>query len=306
MLMDTEDDKTQVQSFLPSWVIKLREKVSASREVHADAISRLEKIRTSITALDVNLDKIRKDYSSQSGGNIEHQENHLSINKVFVFHLWELPTDIMKEILEYLGVRNIGIFECTCLAVKRVIAENPFWDQLLPLFCPHVLNFRHITIHHENQNFNLSESNIGGVTHARYIIGLHCLTSYHCLQFIIAMKEQRSVRRSSSIEPHRHSKSERGVTHPLPIFQSYYSDGQVSIPAITNSGSSHNHNQRRNSFISDMIMSRAETLNSDVRARAHKSLTALFHLSASSLDPLHFKLAGNIFIIYYYTNICMS
>ena len=94
------------------------------------------------------------------------------------------------------------------------------------------------------------------------------------------MKNQRCIHRQNSIEPHRHSKNERDVTHPLPVFESSLKRGRsTSLASITNGGG-------------DMIMSRTETLNSDFRSIAHRTLEVMFYITTCTADPLQERLAS--------------
>jgi hypothetical protein len=102
------------------------------------------------------------------------------------------------------------------------------------------------------------------------------------------MKEQRSIPKYRSVEPHRHSKTETSITHPLPIFDSAIQSQRQDPHRRMGSGSNPNNHQPQSQ---QMIMSRSETLNKDFSSYAHAALQKMFDLTADSDNLVNCKLA---------------
>lgn len=158
---------------------------------------------------------------------------------------------IIGELLDYLDITQIVTLECVSNSLKSVIAECSYWSRNILLYCPHKVKYSIPRID------------------LRDIIIKHIIKKNKCVEFICKMKNQRSVKRQDSIQPHRHNKNERSVTHPLPVFETRNN--------ISNNTSVYGGN---------MIMSRAETLNSDFRCVALKTLEIMFNITNCCVDHI--------------------
>ena len=78
------------------------------------------------------------------------------------------------------------------------------------------------------------------------------------MKFLKFMKTSRSVPRNKSIEPRRHSRMEKSVTHPMPIFEN---------------------------STSEKVMSSTDTLDSEMRCEILSSLSDMSILTSDELDP---------------------
>lgn len=77
--------------------------------------------------------------------------------------------------------------------------------------------------------------------------------------------------RFRNIEPHRYHRSESGVSHPFPIIEEHMnSNGQYSV--------------------SNTMMSRVETMNTDFRSFALLSMRDISELTSYESDVIHLKL----------------
>lgn len=158
------------------------------------------------------------------------------------------------ELLDFLNIYEIVTLECVSSSLKSGIAECSYWPRNILLYCPH--------------------KSIDSISRLEFrdLIIKHIIEKNQCIEFIMKMKNQRGVQRQDSIQPHRHNKSERSVTHPLPIFD--------NSSNLTNTSG-------------NMIMSRTETLNSDFRSMAQKTLEIMFYITNCCVDHIvHTKLAS--------------
>jgi hypothetical protein len=153
-----------------------------------------------------------------------------------------------------LDIYEIVTLECVSNSLKCSIAECSYWPRNILLYCPHI-----------------SIDSIPRIEFRDTMVK-HIIKKNQCIEFIMKMKNQRGVQRQDSIQPHRHNKNERSVTHPLPIFDSRNNLSNTS---------------------GNMIMSRTETLNSDFRSVAQKTLEIMFHITNCCIDHIvHTKLAS--------------
>ena len=253
-------------SYLPSWVLEFRKKIDASRADHADAESRIGAINRSMEALDINLLKLttttgNRNSNAVNDGEDENVSAEAAIVKPKLFCL--IPLDVLSIILEYLSVDVIfGQLELTSAFVRTFIAECPYWWSHLYSYCPHLRQ---------------AGSKIQKTGRERSIVYARIKSGTACLNFIRLMKDQRCVRRHESIAPKRHNNKERSVTHPLPIFEAIR-----NVPDLKNARVSA-------SYTSDYVMSRTNTMNSDFRVVAHRTLEAMHDITASHSDPFQLK-----------------
>lgn len=247
-------------SYLPSWVLKMRHKIQESRLEHAKAESRIDSLHVSISNLDLNLTTLRSSSRSRNSIDLGSISGVKCSTSYYSFKVHVLPSDLVGEILDYLTIDQIVKLECVSSSFKSCTADCPYWARSLPVYCPHK-----------------SVNSIARID-LRSEILRHVNQGNQCVEFIVAMKNQRCIQRHDSIEPRRHSKSERGVTHPLPVFESSSNRNRSSSLTGNLSG--------------DMIMSRAETLNADFRSIAHKTLEIMFNITRYASDPLHDRLVS--------------
>ena len=251
--------------YLPSWVLEFRKKIDASRADHADTESRIGAINRSMEALDINLLKLTTTGNRKSTAINDGEDDLVSAEAAVVkpklFCL--IPLDVLSIILEYLSIEIIfGQLELTSIFVRNFIAECPYWWSHLYTYCPHLQQ---------------AGSKVLKTGRERSIVYARMKSGTACLNFIRLMKDQRCVRRHESIAPKRHNNKEKSVTHPLPIFEAIR-----NVPDLKNA-------RVTASYTSDYVMSRTNTMNSDFRVVAHRTLEAMHHITASHSDPFQLK-----------------
>ena len=167
--------------------------------------------------------------------------------------------------------------------MRTIISSSRYWKQSFQLYCPHLTH-------------NLIKTHKNTVNTASMILLRKYL--YDCkisISFLQLMKDQRCIPKHRSIQPHRHTRQERQITHPLPLFQHNHnqhtgSDSNQSISTITSTATISSSMQHKQNNTQDMIMSHAETLSSDFRSLAHKSLNIILIQTSDTSNPVCYKL----------------
>jgi hypothetical protein len=280
-------------SYLPSWVLKMREKIETSRTAHADAELRLEELNKGVDSLTLQLSKMGKHkplpklsqtHHTQLQDKIRSSVDSTATRKDSA--LLAIPTELFDHILHYLRLDHIIRLEMVSKAMRAVTSSCAYWTQALSYYCPHLVNDIHVRPQQAK------------ATMQSYLRSVRL-----CVGFIQTMKDQRCVPKHRTVQPHRHSRHEKNVTHPLPLFQHSNSVPTSSSSAflVTGGGSaaSGSGTSQQSSYWGtasqkeDLIMSHAETLSSDFRSTAHKSLQALLTLTTNTADPIFYKILGD-------------
>jgi hypothetical protein len=281
------DDNNEVEaeqpapSYLPTWVLRMREKIASSRLAHADAESRIEELHKGVDVLNVQLSKMEKAKQqrlNKTRAIRTEQEKTSEVSAPRVPAIYSVPIEVLSNILEHLRLEQVVRLELVCKTLRSMLSGCSYWPQVLPLYCPHLV------LHGDHAHSEADEQ-----TTAKQRIQQYLRNVKTCVSFIQTMKDQRCVPKHRSVQPHRHTRQERQVTHPLPVFQHSQSmhagtGAGSTLPALMNSTRA---NSARNE---DLIMSHAETLSSDFRSIAHKALSTLLFLSSDITDPFFYKL----------------
>ena len=270
-------------SYLPSWVLKMREKIATSRNAHADAELRITQLHTNVDNLSAKLLVMRPalSHTNKTTGNAPAEK---ITKKVHANYIYTIPTDILTLILEYLQIKQILRLDLISRSFRTMLGASNYWPEAFPLYCPHFQGF-----------VSTSPATMRSAQMKA------CLLQYVkdiqiCMEFIQTMKDQRSVPKHRSVQPHRHTRQERQVSHPLPLFEqvttsSARGDANASTNGINEQGTS--WGQRANALRStDRIMSHAETLSSDFRSVAHKALHTMLILTSDCNDPAIYQLVS--------------
>eukprot|EP01032_Pedospumella_encystans_P013963 gene13963-16054_t len=282
---ESDDESVKVSpeplSYLPSWVLKMREKIATSRNAHADAELRITQLHTNVDNLSAKLLVMRPALlnSSKTSGIVAAEK---ITKKVHANYIYTIPTDILTLILEYLQIKQILRLDLISKSFRTMLGASNYWSEAFPLYCPHLQGF-------VSPSFMRSAQMKA------------CLLQYVkdiqiCMEFIQTMKDQRSVPKHRSVQPHRHTRQERQVSHPLPLFEQVTtSSARGGANASTNGGNEQGTSwgQRANALRStDRIMSHAETLSSDFRSVAHKALHTMLILTSDCNDPTIYQLVS--------------
>ncbi len=249
------EESSPSHQHLPSWVLKMREKIEASRLVHQETSERLQNLTSSVESLSIQLITMRGNQILQTKNSDTSVVEHLSIGSSALFNLdvEKVPCDIWVLIFHYLMVSEV----INCLIISRgfmtLVSANPIW---------------HIFGRHEMAYLIKPVENIyHRPVQKMWKIREHLILRNKCLHFITVMKEQRGTNRSKSTLPHTYTKFDKTVTHPIPVF-----DG---------------------GGLSDKIMSSAESMSTDFRTLAHNSLELMMTLTSGLHSVVNIQLIKN-------------
>ena len=273
----------------------MRDKISESRVAHAQAEARITQLNKDVNILSERISLLRPkpgpppsavDTSSSLGQTnviVENISDRFKLKLPSLFYFDTMPCDTLCHVLSLLLIDEVVQLESACKCLKLRISTNLFWFRLHPLFFPlrRQYAFAGDVVHTDTPIFD---------THIKFCrreIGEYLSNVYKCVKFLHIMKEQRSIPKYRSVEPHRHSKNETSITHPLPIFDSP-NQIQRAPHRRLDSRSNHSNYQPQSQ---QMIMSRSETLNKDFSSYAHSALQKMFNLTADSDNLVNCKLA---------------
>lgn len=273
-----------VQSYLPSWVLKMRDKIANSRTSHADAELRLEELSKGVDSLSLKLSKMNrhtgkvlpkllKKPAAQDG-----KSQHKTAPALF-----SVPREVFNIILQYLRLNQIAQLDMVNKPLRNMMSTCTYWSEALALYCPHLLG---------TGNPSAMEPHLAKLSIQKYLHDVKI-----CTKFIQSMKDQRCVPKHRSVQPHRHTRHEKQVTHPLPVFQ--HSHSAPTSSALLGTMREGAAPPQRNSYWGslppkeDMIMSHADTLSTDFRSVAHKALQTLLTLTTDTADPIFHKLLSD-------------
>lgn len=241
----TNDKPKSQDSYLPSWVLKMRTKISESRNSHALAESRIEGLYKNVEILDESLVSY-KIYKKRNQSSLEQLPTTAKKDLLPRFYFQDLPIEILYNIIQFLDLMSVFKISSLSKTLFVLIQNNYYWKEIMS----------------SSFSFFLKDSNKFENTERFSVISSYLKRIKTCLRFILSMKEQRSIPKHKSIVPHRHFKTEKSITHPLPLFEHYSR--------------------------SEMIMSHAETLSTDFRSVAHYSLDILERVTSNVLDPFNY------------------
>ena len=286
-----DTDTNTGSSHLPSWVLKMRLKIANSRMEHANVESALYNLNQHSMDLDKQLlllrpvlkvpiiiegikvpgDETVDDRSSKDDTRAAMKQT-MTTTKICILYL--IPDDVFICILDYLWIKHILMLNQLSKSFQTLLNSSSYWLKSFPIYCPHLQRF--VT----KKKKKKKKSHIDDNDDDRGVDYKSCIQSYFrnvyiCTSFLQSMKEQRCIPKHKQIAPHRHRKQERQVTHPLPVFDS------------TNSSNSSRRGDEQ------LIMSHAETMSSDYRSIAHKSLTIMLTETNFIDNPLNFKLVND-------------
>jgi hypothetical protein len=140
------------------------------------------------------------------------------------------------------------LFKCFVISRQFIIciSTNPIW---------------HLIGRNECSYLNIED--IKDSSRKLCIIREHHIMRAKSMKFIAMMKEQRCTNRHNAIDPHRYTRFDTSVSHPIPVF-----DG----------------------FRSEKVMSNAETLSTDFRTLTHHSLEQMLLLTNGLYSKINVQL----------------
>ena len=131
--VEVESESPSKESFLPSWVLRMRSKIEESRQAHSNAESRLSQISLDVTSLSTKLDALRKDDSSRKNKNKvlgSLEANSLVADKKACMKIFHMPTDALNIFLQYLSLSSVYSMLSSSKDLRVHILNNPYWVHL--------------------------------------------------------------------------------------------------------------------------------------------------------------------------------
>lgn len=286
-------------SHLPSWVLKMREKINTSRIAHEDAQLRITELSRNVNSLSAKLLVCRPakvaihSNTNNTKSVTSHNERipHATPLRNTRTPIYAVPPELLALVFEYLQIKQVFGLETISRTFYRILCNSTYWAKIFPVCCPHLLT------HFSARN---ASSRSASCVEMKACMQQYLKTVRTCTTFVQTMKDQRSVPKHRTVQPHRHTRQERNVTHPLPLFERSLSSGNSNeylIPLHCSSGGGNGNGgslkTHRTQAQGDMIMSHAETLSSDFRSVAHRALQELFSLTSDVQDPVIYKLVAD-------------
>lgn len=260
-------------SNLPSWVLRMRESIEASRVAHLDAEARIQNLHSEVARLGDKLDEMlphRKQSMIVPEATAEKEtipdknfDGRVVMSRPFKSNLKlvDLPSDMIYLICSHLQFGEVFRLRRVSTQWNEVISTNVFW----------------VIAGKKRLRFLLKKHPTFLITPVAAMVRIAHYTRQlnQSLRFLQLMKDQRSIPKHRQVAPHRYSRSERNISHPLPLFDSSINNTTSS----TANGSSSAQDPQR-------IMSHAETLSSDFRSLAHAALEDMVQLSGCLYRPV--------------------
>eukprot|EP01039_Chlorochromonas_danica_P007214 gene7214-7980_t len=251
-------------SYLPSWVIRMRSKIEASRREHSLTEDRLSQLCEGVTNLE---EKLRRASLTSSATPTTSTSTDTTTSTTVTttsttanppspppvrsrsfFFLPALPDDCLGLLMVFLGVKGCLQLCCASRLWRSAVISVPFW---MDCYREH-FSFLNLQTHN-----SITCGSSGSLRYEEVYraIAAYLQDAQRSLTFLQALKEQRCLPRHNQTSPRRYSRSETSVTHPL-LFNAS----------------------------NDLVMSRAETLNSDFRALTHRTLQIIMRLTSLLID----------------------
>lgn len=264
--MLSSDDSTQIEneegeidnivvSHLPSWVLKMRQKIDDSRNKHDDAVRRILNLNQVMDNLSEKLEQFHPLLIKETNDDIKSKNVTYPKQELKMKHL---PLDVLTEVFFYLQISDVFQFSNTSMSFSCLTKDSNYWKYLARTDYSYLFSFNRGNIKQESE-LNVIRTYLG--------------KKRQCNSFIDSMKEQRCVPKHKQVDPRRYSRSEKSVSHPLPVFDARSSDG------VGHSIGS--------------IMSQSDTLSSDFRGIAHVVLEKMVQLTSSLFDDFNLEIVQN-------------
>lgn len=213
------------ESYLPSWVLQMRSKIAQSRTAHGLVERRISQLSQDVNELTLKIEQSRS---------VKLPAVALEVQPHNGLALCLIPSDALGVLLDCLDMNTVLAMSATSSAVCEAVGATSYWLTLLRQHYAFLLQMRG--------------------TSPKQLVVTYLTQLNRCLHFLGSMKAQRAVPRHRQVHPHRYSRNESTVSHPLPL-----------------------HGADK-----DMMMSQADTLNSDFRSLAHECLQRMISLTTST------------------------
>lgn len=234
-------------SHLPAWYLEMKRSLESSKASHARLESHLHELRGSTEALTMKIravdagDAARPnvaDDAATARASSSRQPKGSLLNRI--------PSDVLGCVLRFLFTSEIVKLGMASKELRCLCASNMFWKIELRNRCPH-----------------LSAIILQTLEQCRMEIVAHAIAAHDCIAFVKTMKDQRSVPRHATADPRRFLRSDKSVTHPLPVFSHVQSD------------------------LPDSVMSQSDTFSADMHSMALRALSTMLRITSHEEDPIH-------------------
>lgn len=207
-------DCEQKMNHLPDWLLDMRRKVEESKAAHKIAETRIENLRDGIDKLQDTI--VRNGYSKGECNSKKVDSDKIMKRFIIIY----LPPDMICCILSFLDVSSIVRTEMTSISMLDAITSSNFWSRT---FLDQYSHFCNKTILLDREFIVCREKSYNFV-----------------LKFMASMKSLRSINRQDSIKPILYFKSEKKISHPIPL----YNDNGDTSSTIISFAETMNHNYR--------------------------------------------------------------
>ena len=217
------EDSKQIlkRDYRPAWLIASALSLASSNENREKAESKLLSIKETTVGLEDRLIQcgVKSMISNVQAEIKEETEQWSSVSSSSSTRRGiPLNCDVFTLLMENLTLIDIMNLETTCKEVRKISFECHFWTNLIkrlyPSLCADMID---------------SEcSSTAWVCTARDFVISRAKTESQCIRFVRTMKRERAVPRHNSVNPRRYTKSEKSVTHPMPVFEGFKSNKMMS------------------------------------------------------------------------------
>lgn len=223
----------------------MRQKIEASRATHSEAESRLENLHKNVATLTERLDIMisgSSDTPTPLITSLQPEKSFKSTSGIIMFT--KLSVDSVALIFSFSTFPEVYRLRSLSREIARMVEESPYWLTTGRLRIPFL--------------FDNLKSRTAPYSTCMHVIINYVKDSNLSVYFLEQMKEQRLSQRHDSIQPKRYLRSERTVTHPLPLL----------------------HHR-------DHIMSQCESFDSNFRTLAHIALESMVYVTSSYLQAIY-------------------
>lgn len=204
-------ENNETPQYLPSWVIRMRQKIEQSRSTHTEVETRILKLNEHTVSLSLKIEEMRFIAPVLSDTDTEVVNFSQPRQSLMTLH-----SDPFWEIMEYLDLNSLLLMTCLISkSLSSMIVGESMWQYL------HRQRFEFIAIADDED----IKSKLLEFVRFRH----------WGLSAIRTLKSQRCVPKHAQVAPRRYSQSENSVTHPLLLSSSSGKEMVMSFTDTLNS-----------------------------------------------------------------------
>lgn len=246
--LDSDDGSNS--SHLPSWVIRMREKIESSRVNLASTQNQINNLVMNTLTLHTEIQKSQhaSKASSECERNDEEQSAEIRSKRCFLLNL---HPDAACYLSSFLKLSDVIAMDASSKNIQLLMLSTAIWPSFFK-------DLPHLHARYSGRDISRIEAQ-----QLREEVRRHYFDSKECIQFLRTMKEQRCVPRHRTIAPRMYTTQDNGISHPLPIFE------PETVAAV------------------GRIMSRTETLDRDFRSVALSAMETIARITSMPSDLQH-------------------